>query len=134
MKEERILDQETVLAILLRGVDWEKGLNFVSSQNDNIQVGTWGYNKGQQLSAHLHRIEPRVVQRTQEVLFVKNGRVKANIYSEERKFLRSIELEKNDVLVLLSGGHGFEVLEDNTQVLEIKNGPYVGAERDRERI
>ena len=25
---------------------------------------------------------------------------------------------------MLSGGHGYEVLEDDTKVLEIKNGPY----------
>jgi hypothetical protein len=134
MKAEKIFDGEIVLAILIRGTDWGNGLNFFSSINDYLQVGTWRYDKGHKLSAHIHRIEPRFVQRTQEVIFVKEGRVKADIYKEKHEFLRSLELGKNDALVLLSGGHGFEVLEDNTEVLEVKNGPYVGADRDRERI
>ena len=129
-----IKDGETVLAILIHGADWENGLNFVSSQEDYLQVGTWRYDKGKTLQAHIHKTEPRRVPRTQEVVFVKEGRVKADIYTEKRELLRSLELGKNDALVLLSGGHGFEVLEDDTQVLEVKNGPYFGADRDRERI
>ena len=50
------------------------------------------------------------------------------------KKLRSFEAAEGDVVVLLWGGHGYSVLEDNTQVLEVKTGPYVGAELDRRRI
>jgi len=39
-----------------------------------------------------------------------------------------------DVAILLRGGHGYEILEDGTEVLEVKNGPYVGADRDRRRL
>ena len=134
LKKETIKDGETVLAILIRNTDWENGLTFVSSRDDYLQVGTWQYDKGKMLQAHIHKTKPRRVLRTQEVVFVKKGRVKADIYTEKRTLLRSLELENNDALVLLGGGHGFEVLEDGTQVLEVKNGPYVGADRDRERI
>jgi hypothetical protein len=37
-------------------------------------------------------------------------------------------------MVLLAGGHGYEILEDNTKILEVKNGPYLGASEDRKRI
>lgn len=134
MKKEVIKDRETVLAILIRGADWENGLNFASSQDDFIQAGTWKYDKGTKLLAHIHKTVPRRVLRTQEVMFVKEGRVKADIYTEKHERLQTLELGKNDALILLCGGHGFEVLEDGTQVLEVKNGPYVGAEKDRERI
>jgi len=39
-----------------------------------------------------------------------------------------------ETLILLKGGHGYEILEDGTRVLEVKNGPYPGAEVDRRRL
>ena len=134
MKTEKIMDGDSVLAIVIRNADWEEGLNFISSDEDYQQVGVWGYKKGKKLAPHIHLIEPREVLRTQEVIFVKDGRIRADIYTEKEKFLKSIELGKGDTIILLKGGHGYEILEDNTKVLEVKNGPYIGADKDRKRI
>lgn len=134
MKMECIMDENLILAIVIRGEDWGQGLNFASLEEDYQQVGFWGYNKGKKLLPHIHLIAPREISSTQEVVFVKDGRIKANIYTEKEKFLNSVELGKGDTIILLNGGHGYEILEDNTQVLEVKNGPYVGAEKDRKRI
>ena len=134
MNVEKIMDMDLILAIVIRGEDWEEGLNFISSEEDYQQVGIWGYNKGKKLTPHIHLIKPREVLRTQEVVFVKEGRIQADIYTEKEKFLKSVELKKGDAIILLNGGHGYEILEDNTKVLEVKNGPYVGADKDRKRI
>jgi len=134
MKTEKIMDGDLILAIVIRNTDWEEGLNFVSSEEDYLQVGIWGYNKGKKLEPHIHLLAPREVLRTQEVVFVKDGRIKADIYTENEEFLKSVELRKGDAIILLNGGHGYEILEDNTRVLEVKNGPYVGTDRDRRRI
>jgi hypothetical protein len=134
MKAEVIRDHNVVLAILIRKANWENGLDFVSAPEDHIQVGTWQYKKGQKIRPHIHKIAPRNISKTQEVIIIRDGRVRADIYTENRKFLESLELEKEDVLILLNGGHGFEVLSEGTKVLEVKNGPYVGADKDRERI
>lgn len=134
MKIEKIAYNSMLLAIVVRGADWEEGLNFVSSNEDYQQVGIWGYNQGQQLPPHVHLAAPREVLHTQEVVFVREGRVRADIYSPEKEFVRAIELGKDDTIILLHGGHGYQILEDNTRVLEVKNGPYIGAEKDRERI
>ena len=128
------MHKDCLLAILLRGNDWGEGLNFLSSENDYQQVGIWRYNKGRRLKAHIHLIKPREILVTQEVIFVKNGRLKVDIYTNKEKFFETIELNTGDTIILLRGGHGYEILEDDTQVLEIKNGPYVGAEEDRKRI
>jgi len=134
MRVEKITDGDSTLAIIIRNADWGTGLNFVSSEEDYQQVGIWGYNKGQKLAPHIHFVAPRQVLRTQEVIFVKDGRVRADIYTQEKKFLKSVELERGDTIILLNGGHGYEILSDNTKVLEVKNGPYVGADKDRERL
>jgi hypothetical protein len=77
---------------------------------------------------------PRNVSCTQEVVFIKQGRIRANVYTEKRVFLKSIELQSGDLMVMLKGGHGYDILEDDTQVLEVKNGPFMGIEKDRERF
>jgi hypothetical protein len=134
MKTEKIMDGDSILAIVIREEDWGEGLNFVSSEEDYLQVGIWGYNQGKKLAPHIHLIAPREVLRTQEIVFVKDGRVRADIYTEKEEFLKSVGLSKGDTIILLNGGHGYEILEDNTKVLEVKNGPYVGADKDRKRI
>lgn len=134
MKTERIVDGDLTLAIIIRNADWEEGLNFVSSDEDYIQVGIWGYDKGRKLAAHIHLSAPREISHTQELVFVKDGRIRADLYAEKKEFLRSVELGKGDAIILLKGGHGYEILDDGTKILEVKNGPYIGAEKDRERI
>jgi len=94
----------------------------------------WGYDKGTRLQAHIHNEIKREVSITQEVIFVKSGKVVAHVFDEEEKLVTTLQLHPGDVLIVLKGGHGYEVIEDNTRVLEIKNGPYPGAEADRRRI
>lgn len=113
---------------------WRDGLNFFSPDSDFIQVGTWGYGTGKELKAHIHNEVQREVLWTQEVLFVRKGMVKANIFDTNQKKVAELNVQAGDVIILLRGGHGYEILEDGTQVLEIKNGPYVGADTDRRRI
>ena len=134
METEKIMDGDLTLAIIVRHADWEEGLNFVSSEEDYQQVATWEYDRGQKLAPHIHLNAPRKILRTQEVIFVKDGCLRADIYTEQKKFLKSVELETGDTIILLNGGHGYEILSDNTKVLEVKNGPYVGADKDRERF
>jgi quercetin dioxygenase-like cupin family protein len=134
VKTEKIQQDGTTIAIILRGADWESGLHFASSDGDYLQVGVWGYEKGRKLPAHRHLLVPRQIDRTQELLFVREGRVKADIYGEKDEYLESVELVAGDAIILLGGGHGYETLADNTRVLEVKSGPYVGPEKDRKRL
>ncbi len=113
---------------------WQDGLNFHSQDNDFIQVGIWGYGSGKELKAHIHNEVKREVLWTQEVLFVRKGKLRANIFDTTEKKVAELEVNAGDVIILLRGGHGYDILEDGTQVLEIKNGPYVGPEMDRRRL
>ena len=113
---------------------WRDGLNFFSQDDDFIQVGVWGYGAGKSLKAHIHNEVERQVLWTQEVLFVHSGRIRANIYNTAEQKVAELLVNKGDIIILLRGGHGYDVLEDGTQVLEIKNGPYVGPDMDRRRF
>lgn len=115
-------------------VAWQDGLNFFSQDDDFIQVGVWGYGAGKELKAHIHNEVKREVLWTQEVLFVRKGKLRANIFDTTENKVAELEVNAGDVIILLRGGHGYDILEDGTQVLEIKNGPYVGPDMDRRRI
>src|SRR6185369_5395734 len=69
---------------------------------------------------------------TQEVLFIRRGRLRVDFYDETKQYLSSRILEAGDVILLIQGGHGFEVLED-LEMFEVKQGPYVG-EVDKTRF
>lgn len=115
-------------------VAWSGGLQFFSPEGDYQQVGTWGYEQGKTLLAHSHNEVSREVLWTQEVLYIRAGRVRAEIYDTADQKVADLEAGAGDILVLLRGGHGYHILQDGTQVLEIKNGPYVGADADRRRL
>ena len=115
-------------------VAWQDGLNFYSQDNDFIQVGIWGYDGGKELKAHIHNEVKREVLWTQEVLLVRKGKIRANIFNTSEKKVAKLEVATGDLIILLHGAHGYDILEDGTQVLEIKNGPYLGPDIDRRRI
>jgi mannose-6-phosphate isomerase-like protein (cupin superfamily) len=64
---------------------------------------------------------------TQEVLFIKSGKVRVDFYDDNQHYLESRILEKGDVILLAAGGHGFEMMEDS-EMIEVKQGPYCGEE------
>lgn len=115
-------------------VAWVDGLNFYSKDNDFIQVGIWGYSAGKELKAHIHNEVKREVLWTQEMLFIRTGQLRANIFNTQEQKVAELIVSAGDIIILLRGGHGYDILEDGTQVLEIKNGPYVGPDLDRRRL
>ena len=132
---KEIVEDGGVLARFIPSQEaWKEGLNFFSPESEFIQVGTWGYNKEKQLLAHSHNRVPRQVNWTQEVLFIHQGRLQAHIYNSREELVAEWIASAGDILIMLSGGHGYTILDDETRVLEIKNGPYVGADKDRRRL
>lgn len=130
-----IKDGDLVLARHIpAGAAWGEGLKFFSQDEEFIQVGAWGYDAGKELKAHIHNAVEREVLWTQEVLFVRQGLLRANIFDIANNKVAELDIKAGDIIMLLRGGHGYDIIEDGTQVLEIKNGPYVGAELDRRRI
>jgi mannose-6-phosphate isomerase-like protein (cupin superfamily) len=87
---------------------------------------------GKLIAPHMHNPVAREVQYTQEVLFIRKGRLRVDFYGHQQCYLRSRVLEAGDVILLIEGGHGFEVLED-LEMIEVKQGPYAG-EQDKTRF
>lgn len=83
--------------------------------------------KGKKIAPHVHNFMSRQVVYTQEVLVIRRGRLKVNLYSSEKEFLGERILLAGDVILLCGGGHSFEMLEE-TSIIEVKQGPYLGVE------
>jgi len=131
---QEIKSGDNILARLIHASDSKDGLSFFSREEDSIQIGTWKYENGVELKRHIHNEVPRSINRTQEVLVVLSGSIEATIYDLEQREVAKLEAGEGDILVLLDSGHGYRVLSDGTKVVEIKNGPYLGAEIDRRRF
>ena len=43
-------------------------------------------------------------------------------------------LSEGDLAVYAFGGHGYEMLKDDTQIVETKNGPFVSVDKDKEKF
>jgi len=134
MSIKTIDSSEGILAKMIPASEWAEGSQFYSEDRDALQVGTWDYAAGKKLGPHIHNEVARSIHQTGEVIFIYYGSIKASIYDSQERLVEELELHQGDILILLAGGHGYEILEDGTRVIEIKNGPYLGAEIDRRII
>ena len=129
---EKIESKEGILAIILRSNFKEEGIHFFTSDNFSQQLGYMNREEGYVIQPHVHNPVPREVHFTKEVLYIKSGRVRVDFYDDDQNYLESRILYKGDVILLAIGGHGFEMLEES-EIIEVKQGPYVG-EEDKTRF
>lgn len=111
--------------MIVRGDPIPDETTFYTPRHIDLQVGKIVYPAQGHIARHTHRPVIRHVASTSEVLVVQKGRMILDIYTDDHAFLCAREVAAGDVVLLLSGGHGFHLLDD-TVLLEVKQGPYVG--------
>lgn len=129
---ERIEHGGEELALILRRDFRAEGITFLTADDYSQQLGYMNRPAGYVIPPHVHNPVAREVRFTKEVLLVRSGRVRVDFYSEAQVYIESTVLEAGDVILLAYGGHGFEMLEP-TEMIEVKQGPYVG-EQDKTRF
>lgn len=122
---EFISDEDFLLAIILRRNFKKPGVHFFTPGDFSQQLGYMNYPAGKTIAAHVHNPVSREVRFTNEVLLIRNGKLRVDFYNDEQKYLESRVLEAGDTILLAAGGHGFEVLEA-VEMIEVKQGPYFG--------
>ena len=128
----RIEHDGSLIAIVLPHDHRPENIEFFTPNEFSQQLACMARPAGYRIPPHVHKDVPREVTHTLEVLFVRSGRVRVDLYAADRSPIRSIELVGGDVILLASGGHGFTMLEP-TEIVEVKQGPYAGVE-DKERF
>jgi len=127
-----IFYQNKTLAIIIRSEFKKDGIKFFTPDEFSQQLAYMHHPKGKLIEPHVHNVVIREVQYTQEVLFIKRGKLRVDFYNDNQVYLESRVLSEGDVILLATGGHGFEVLEE-IEMIEVKQGPYVG-ELDKTRF
>jgi mannose-6-phosphate isomerase-like protein (cupin superfamily) len=110
----------------------QRGIHFFTEDALSQQLAFMRHPTGKRIEPHVHNPVPREVQFTQEVLFIRKGRLRVDFYDADQRYFESRILEPGDAILLIQGGHGFEVL-DEVEMIEVKQGPYVG-EQDKTRF
>ena len=121
-----------LLAYVIRASFSSDITSFITPPEQSFQVGLVVYPAGGKIQSHFHRTIQRNLSNTSEVLVVREGRCKIDVFDNARQLVATLELQQGDVMVMVAGGHGFQMIED-TVLLEIKQGPYFGLE-EKERF
>lgn len=104
--------------------------SFITPPEHNFQVGFVVHPQGGEIQSHFHRTIDRHISNTSEVLVVRKGCCEIDVFDEQQRMVKTLQLNPGDVMVMVSGGHGFRMLKD-TVLLEIKQGPYIGIEEKK---
>jgi mannose-6-phosphate isomerase-like protein (cupin superfamily) len=129
---EQIEHNGEMLALIVRAEYSKPGISFFTPDDLSQQLAYMQHPAGKIIDAHVHNPVSRSVAYTQETLFIKRGRLRVDFFDERQKYLESRELKAGDVILLVKGGHGFEVLEE-LEMIEVKQGPYAG-DQDKTRF
>lgn len=129
---QMIKKKERLLAVILKSNYQCDGVDFITPNEYSQQLAYMHHPTGKVIDAHIHNLVHRNVVLTQEVLFIKKGKLRVDFYDDYQDYLESHILEAGDVILLTSGGHGFKVLEE-VEMIEVKQGPYSG-DRDKTRF
>lgn len=128
-----------LLAIVIRKIadqvkpdETGSAVKFFTTKDCAQQAGYIKHAKGHIIPAHFHPPERRLITSVPETLMVVKGRLLVEFYCTDRQKECGRVLEAGDVVVLLCGGHGFEVMED-VEIFEVRQGPYL-SDKDKVRF
>lgn len=129
---EEVKKKEKLLALIIRSNYQCEGVDFLTPNEYSQQIAYMHHPTGKVIDAHIHNLVYRNVVFTQEVLIIKKGILRVDFYDEYEDYLESRDLYAGDIILLVSGGHGFKVIEE-VEMVEVKQGPYSG-EQDKKRF
>jgi mannose-6-phosphate isomerase-like protein (cupin superfamily) len=132
MLVEHIEHEGATLAIIVSRTFAEDGIHFFTPDDFSQQLGFLKHPRGKVIEPHVHNAVAREVHFTNEVLFIRKGKLRVDFYDDRQQYLKSRLLEAGDVILLVSSGHGFEAMEE-VEMFEVKQGPFAG-DRDKTRF
>ena len=130
-----IVKDGKILARHITPDDIKPGLISLTGDDEFLQVVAWGhYEKGKYLQDHWHNEFERTAMRTYEAVYVVKGAIEARLFDLNLVPVETLTVKQGELLILLESAHGYTILEDDTTVLEIKNGPFMGVTKDKTKF
>lgn len=104
-----------------------------ADQQELLQVSALHLLSGRKINAHRHLPTIRHTTGTQECWVILGGSVSVRLFDVDNVQIDDFVLSGGTCLTTYRGGHALEVLDDAI-IVEIKNGPYYGAQLDSQPI
>ena len=109
---QKISHENQLFALIVSHEFNKSGVHFFTDDDLSQQLAFMKHPSGKSIQPHIHNPVLREVHYTQEVLLIKKGKLRVDFYTDKQEYLESRILDSGDVILLIQGGHGFEVLED----------------------
>ena len=129
---EKIIINGEIYAIIISKNYRSEGIEFFTPNEFSQQLAYMKRPKNYEIKPHIHHNITKQIKYTQEVLFIRSGKIRVDFYNDKKKYIQSNILQKGDIILLSKGGHGFKVLEE-CEIIEVKQGPY-DEKKDKERF
>ena len=100
-------------AIVVRSEYRSNHIDFINDENDLLQVGYMSHNKDHKIIPHDTKIMKGILMAPGLII---QGQIRTNFFDENSNHVCSVTLNKGDLILLLGGAHGFDVLEDLSMI------------------
>ena len=119
-----VISNDEEIGMIIKAAYHGEGISFLSDNDAYLQLGYMNHPTDYVIVPHIHNRVERKVYLTEEILFIRNGKVRVDFYDDTRRYLKSYFTYAGDIVVLKKGGHGFKFYE-NSEIFEVKQGPYL---------
>jgi len=127
-----IYDKEkNIIARLIKKVDFNNEQVWLTENTDGIQVASINGHDGRIFRAHQHKYRPRTTNYTEEAIYIISGKLSATIRDDTKQIVLATTLLPGDLIITHRGYHEYKILQENTNFLEFKNGPFTNVEDDK---
>jgi hypothetical protein len=115
--------------IIWAGTAVEKSV-FFSPAGSSFQFGLLAHEANFVEPAHYHPKIERKIDDLQQMFVVQKGVIAVDFFSDDGVRFREVILKQGDAILLIHGAHSVRVLE-TMQCVSVKQGPFLGADRDK---
>ncbi|MDB5640272.1 MAG: hypothetical protein JWP51_5180 [Bradyrhizobium sp.] len=115
--------------IIWAGTSADKSV-FFSPADSSFQFGLLAHDAGFVEPAHYHPQIERQIDDLQQMFVVQKGLIAVDFFSDSGDRFREVILRQGDAILLIHGAHSVRVLE-TMQCISVKQGPFLGAGRDK---
>lgn len=118
-----IENNNKLYAKIIRATYVPKSGEFYTDKDDELQFGFIDYKKDYKTGAHYHNHLDNETKQLDEILIFQQGSARIDFYSLEGSYIKSVEVNSGDTVLMYQGGHNILFYND-TRVLKIKTGAY----------
>jgi hypothetical protein len=120
--EKVVLEDQILAEIIWSSIEIEK-TTFFSNESSPIQIGIMLHRNNFIEPPHTHPMQIRPSTETQQAFVVLEGQIEVDFFTSKGELFRTVVLNKNDSILIISGMHRIRVKEFS-KCFTVKQGPF----------